>query len=87
MRGGAALSLCKVLNLPIRFIGTGEKFQTLTYFTLTEWLTEFGNGRCFKIFSEKAKKFMTHRKQIIWYLGSKGDFTLDDLMQNLAQIN
>ncbi|TNK93895.1 signal recognition particle protein, partial [Mycoplasmopsis pullorum] len=31
-RGGAALSLRKVLNIPIRFIGTGEKISNLDLF-------------------------------------------------------
>jgi signal recognition particle subunit SRP54 len=31
-RGGAALSIIEVTNCPIKFIGTGEKFDALELF-------------------------------------------------------
>ena len=40
-RGGAALSIKSIVDKPIKFIGTGEKWMQLMFFIQKEWQTEY----------------------------------------------
>ncbi|WP_406616715.1 signal recognition particle protein [Mycoplasmopsis adleri] len=86
-RGGAALSISKVLNLPIRFIGTGEKISNLDLFYPDRMADRIlGMGDVMSLI-EKAEEVIDPsmaNNMVAKIL--RGKFTLDDLMQNLAQI-
>ncbi|QSF13823.1 signal recognition particle protein [Mycoplasma sp. Mirounga ES2805-ORL] len=86
-RGGAALSISKVLSLPIRFIGTGEKVSNLDLFYPDRMADRIlGMGDVMSLI-EKAEEVIDPKKanNMVAKI-MKGDFTLDDLMDNLAQI-
>lgn len=86
-RGGATLSLTKVLNLPIRFIGTGEKISNLDLFYPDRMADRIlGMGDVMSLI-EKAEEVIDPsmaNNMVAKIL--RGNFTLDDLMNNLAQI-
>ncbi|TKA59553.1 Signal recognition particle protein [Mycoplasmopsis bovis 8790] len=86
-RGGAALSLSKVLSLPIRFIGTGEKISNLDLFYPDRMADRIlGMGDVMSLI-EKAEEVidpLMANNMVAKLL--RGNFTIDDLMNNLMQI-
>ncbi|TNK82574.1 signal recognition particle protein [Mycoplasmopsis pullorum] len=86
-RGGAALSLRKVLNIPIRFIGTGEKISNLDLFHPVRMADRIlGKGDVLSLI-EKASDVIDEKKatKMLERMFS-GEFSLDDMMEQLAQI-
>lgn len=86
-RGGAALSIRYLLNIPIVFIGTGEKVSNIDLFYPDRMADRIlGMGDVLSLI-EKAEEVIDERKskkmmsKII-----KGDFDLDDLLDNLKQV-
>ncbi|WP_406618192.1 signal recognition particle protein [Mycoplasmopsis lipophila] len=86
-RGGAALSITKVLDLPIRFIGTGEKISNLDLFYPERMADRILGMGDVKTLIEKAEENIdpSMANNLVAKL-IKGEFSLDDLMNNLAQI-
>ncbi|MBU4690651.1 signal recognition particle protein [Mycoplasma sp. ES3157-GEN-MYC] len=86
-RGGAALSLCKVLNLPIRFIGTGEKISNLDLFYPDRMADRIlGMGDVLSLIEKAEEVYDPDQANNMVAKLLKGEFTLDDLMNNLAQM-
>ncbi|CAL59282.1 signal recognition particle protein [Mycoplasmopsis agalactiae] len=86
-RGGAALSFSKVLSLPIRFIGTGEKISNLDLFYPDRMADRIlGMGDVMSLI-EKAEEVIdpSMANNMVAKL-LRGNFTIDDLMNNLMQI-
>lgn len=86
-RGGAALSITKVLNLPIRFIGTGEKINNLDLFypnRMADRILGMGDVRSLLEKAEEVIDPSMANNMVAKVL--RGKFTLNDLMQNLAQM-
>ncbi|MBX4210196.1 MAG: signal recognition particle protein [Mollicutes bacterium PWAP] len=87
-RGGAALSISQLLNLPIRFIGTGEKVSQIDFFYPERMAKRIlGMGDVLTLIEkledleidENANKKMMRRM-------ASGQFDLNDLMNQLSQI-
>ena len=86
-RGGAALSIRYLLNVPISFIGTGEKVSNLDLFhpdRMAERILGMGDvltliEKAESVIDEKAGKRMMNKIM-------KGEFDLDDLLDNLKQV-
>lgn len=86
-RGGAALSIRYLLNIPIVFIGTGEKVSNIDLFypdRMADRILGMGDvlsliEKAEEVIDEKKSKKMMNK--II-----KGDFDLDDLLDNLKQV-
>ena len=87
-RAGAALSLIKILNVPIRFLGTGEKIGSLDEFypeRITDRILGLGDiltlsEKAFEVIDEKdAKKSMIKM--------FSGKFDLEDLLMQIEQMN
>ncbi|WP_373456856.1 signal recognition particle protein [Mycoplasma sp. 1018B] len=86
-RGGAALSITKMLNIPIKFIGTGEKISNLDLFypdRMADRILGMGDvlsliEKAEEVFDEQGAKNTVNKIM-------SGKFDLDDLMQNLAQM-
>ena len=86
-RGGAALSIRKILNLPIRFIGTGEKVSNIDLFhpdRMADRILGMGDvlsliEKAEEVIDEKKSKRMMNRM-------ASGHFDLDDLMDQLNQM-
>ncbi|VEU75339.1 signal recognition particle subunit [Mycoplasmopsis maculosa] len=86
-RGGAALSLTKVLNIPIRFIGTGEKISNLDLFYPERMADRIlGMGDVMSLIEKAEEVIDPEMANNMVAKILRGNFTLDDLMQNLAQI-
>lgn len=86
-RGGAALSIRKILNIPIRFIGTGEKVSNIDLFypdRMADRILGMGDvlsliEKAEEVIDEKKSKRMMNRM-------ASGHFDLDDLMDQLKQM-
>jgi signal recognition particle subunit SRP54 len=86
-RGGAALSIRYLLNIPISFIGTGEKTGNLDLFhpeRMADRILGMGDvltliEKAESVIDEKAGKKMLTKMM-------KGEFDLDDLLDNLKQV-
>ena len=86
-RGGAALSIRKMLNLPIRFIGTGEKVANLDLFhpdRMADRILGMGDvlsliEKAEEVIDEKSSKKMMNRM-------ASGHFDLNDLLAQLKQM-
>ncbi|QNM93608.1 signal recognition particle protein [Mycoplasma sp. Pen4] len=86
-RGGAALSIRQVLNIPIRFIGTGEKTSNLELFYPDRMADRIlGMGDVMTLI-EKAQETIDEgkAKNMIERMFS-GNFSLDDLMEQIKQM-
>ncbi|VEU71168.1 signal recognition particle protein [Mycoplasmopsis glycophila] len=86
-RGGAALSLRQVLNLPILFIGTGEKVSNLDLFHPDRMADRIlGMGDVLSLV-EKAQDVIDQDKaQNMLERMFSGNFTLDDLLEQIKQM-
>ena len=87
-RAGAALSLIKILNVPIRFLGTGEKIGSIDEFypeRITDRILGLGDiltlsEKAYEIIDEKdAKKSMIKM--------FSGKFDLEDMLMQIEQMN
>ncbi|OAB48907.1 signal recognition particle protein [Mycoplasmopsis gallinarum] len=86
-RGGAALSIAKVVNIPIRFIGTGEKVSNLDLFYPDRMADRIlGMGDVLSLIEKAEEVYDPNLANNTIANILKGNFTLDDLMNNLAQI-
>ncbi|KKB26633.1 Signal recognition particle, subunit Ffh SRP54 [Mycoplasmopsis meleagridis] len=86
-RGGAALSISKMLNIPIRFIGTGEKVSNLDLFYPDRMADRIlGMGDVLSLIEKAEEVIDTDMAQNTINKILKGTFSLDDLMNNLAQM-
>jgi signal recognition particle subunit SRP54 len=86
-RGGAALSIKKVLNKPIKFIGTGEKMDDLELFYPDRMSSRIlGMGDLLTLI-EKAEATVDERKaREMEKKLQKGGFTLEDFLDQLQQV-
>ncbi len=86
-RGGAALSIRYLLNIPIVFIGTGEKVSNIDLFypdRMADRILGMGDvlsliEKAEEVIDEKKSKKMLNKMM-------KGNFDLDDLLDNLRQV-
>lgn len=86
-RGGAALSIRQLLNIPIKFIGTGEKATALDLFYPDRMAERIlGMGDVLSLI-EKAEEVLDEKKsQKMINRMINGQFDLNDLMDQLAQM-
>ena len=86
-RGGAALSIKKVINKPIKFIGTGEKMDDLELFYPDRMSSRIlGMGDLLTLI-EKAEATLDERKaREMEKKLQKGGFTLEDFLDQLQQV-
>lgn len=86
-RGGAALSIRYLLEIPILFIGTGEKVSNIDLFypdRMADRILGMGDvltliEKAEEVIDEKKSKKMLNKLM-------KGEFDLDDLLDNLRQV-
>lgn len=86
-RGGAALSIRYLLNIPIVFIGTGEKVSNIDLFYPDRMADRIlGMGDVLSLI-EKAEEVIDEKKsKKMFNKILKGNFDLDDLLENLRQV-
>lgn len=86
-RGGAILSITYLTNLPIFFMGEGEKLSNLSYFYPERFTNRILNLGDLASLVDRTKEKINKRK--IENIGQRlvqGQFNLDDLMETLKQI-
>ncbi|MHA3801764.1 signal recognition particle protein [Mycoplasma sp. VS30B] len=86
-RGGAALSLRQVLNIPIRFIGTGEKTSNLELFHPDRMAERIlGMGDVMTLIEQASEAIDEDKAKNMVERIFSGNFTLDDLMEQIKQM-
>ncbi len=86
-RGGAALSMRHVTGTPIRFAGTGEKLDALEAFDANRVAGRIlGMGDIVGLVEKAAANFEAEQAEKMAEKLAKGQFDMDDLRQQLAQM-
>ncbi|MBN4083776.1 signal recognition particle protein [Mycoplasma sp. CSL10137] len=86
-RGGAAFSLRYILNLPIRFTGTGEKIGNLDLFYPERMADRIlGMGDVMSLIEHAQDNIDQDKMTNMVKKILSGSFTLDDLMEQIKQV-
>ncbi|WP_310474224.1 signal recognition particle receptor subunit alpha, partial [Sandarakinorhabdus sp.] len=86
-RGGAALSMRQVTGAPIRFAGVGEKLDALELFDARRVAGRIlGMGDIVGLVEKAAANFEADQAEKMAEKMAKGQFDMDDLRQQLAQM-
>ncbi|KAB7742230.1 signal recognition particle protein [Parvibaculum sedimenti] len=86
-RGGAALSMRAVTGVPIKLLGTGEKLDALEDFKADRVAGRIlGMGDVVSLVEKAAETIDAEKAQKIAAKMKKGQFDLDDLAEQLAQM-
>ena len=86
-RGGAALSIVKVTGKPIKFIGTGEKHSDFQQFFPDRIASKIlGMGDVLTLIEKAEKEFDENESQKMAKRMMRNEFTLDDFLSQLKQI-
>ncbi|HEX7759991.1 MAG TPA: signal recognition particle protein [Caulobacteraceae bacterium] len=86
-RGGAALSMRAVTGLPIKFLGTGEKIDALDVFDARRVAGRIlGQGDVVALVEKAAQDFDQAKAEVMAKKLAKGQFDLDMLSDQLAQM-
>ncbi len=87
-RGGAALSIKKVTERPLKFIGTGEKLDAFERFHPDRMASRIlGMGDVLSLIEQVQKKVDQDEAQRLQEKMLKNQFTLDDFSKSLNQIS
>ena len=86
-RGGAALSIVKVTDKPIKFIGTGEKHSDFQQFFPDRIASQIlGMGDVLTLIEKAEKEFDEKESEKMAKRMMRNEFTLDDFLSQLNQI-
>lgn len=86
-RGGAALSTKKVTGKPIKFIGTGEKQDSLQVFHPERMASRIlGMGDMLSLIEEAEKTFDDKQAAKMEEKLKKNQFTLEDFLEQMGQV-
>jgi signal recognition particle subunit SRP54 len=86
-RGGAALSIVAVTGKPIKFVGTGEKFDKLEVFHPDRMASRIlGLGDILSLIEKAEQEADVQEAEEIARKLGKEEFTLDDFRKQLKQI-
>lgn len=86
-RGGAALSISQITDLPIKFIGTGEKTDALEVFHPERMASRIlGMGDVLTLVEKAQEAFDQSQMQELEQKMRKSSFTLEDFLQQIQQI-
>jgi signal recognition particle subunit SRP54 len=86
-RGGAALSMRAVTGKPIKLVGTGEKMDALEEFYPARIADRIlGMGDIVSLVEKAAQSIDQEKAQRIAQKMRKGQFDLDDMREQLAQV-
>jgi signal recognition particle subunit SRP54 len=87
-RGGALLSAKMVTGKPVKFLGIGEKLDALEEFRPEGMASRIlGMGDIIGLVTEAQQKFDVEETARLQAKMEKGEFTLDDFMSQMGQIN
>ena len=86
-RGGAALSTRRVTGKPIKFIGTGEKFDALEPFHPERMASRIlGMGDMMSLIEKAEETFDKEQAEKLEKKLRKNEFTLEDFLEQIGQI-
>ncbi len=86
-RGGAALSIVKVTQKPIKFIGTGEKYSDFQQFHSDRIASKIlGMGDVLTLIEKAEKEFDENESEKMARRMMRSEFSLDDFLAQLKQI-
>ena len=86
-RGGAALSTKKVTGRPIKFIGTGEKFDALEPFHPERMASRIlGMGDMLTLIEKAQEDYDDKKARDLERRLKKNQFTLEDFLEQMGQI-
>lgn len=86
-RGGAALSIRQILELPIKFIGTGEKMNNLELFHPDRMAERIlGMGDVLSLIEQAQDVIDENESNKMMRRMAQGKFNLDDLLSQLRQM-
>jgi signal recognition particle subunit SRP54 len=86
-RGGAALSVRRVTGKPIKFIGMGEKIDALEPFHPERMASRIlGMGDMMSLIEKAEENFDKDQAEKLEKKLRKNEFTLDDFLEQMAQI-
>ncbi len=86
-RGGAALSVVKVTNKPIKFAGTGEKYEDFQKFYPDRFASQIlGMGDVLSLIEKAEEKFDKEQAEKLTKKILSNEFTLEDFRAQLMQM-
>ena len=86
-RGGAALSIRKVVNKPIKFVGTGEKMDALDVFHPERMADRIlGMGDIVSLVEKAQEQFDVEEARKLQKKIAKNQFGFDDFLSQIEQI-
>ena len=86
-RGGAALSAKKVTGRPVKFVGTGEKFDALEPFHPESMASRIlGMGDMLTLIEKAQEDYDEQKAQELEKRLRKNQFTLEDFLEQMGQI-
>ena len=86
-RGGAALSAKKVTGRPVKFVGTGEKFDALEPFHPERMASRIlGMGDMLTLIEKAQEDYDEQKAQDLDKRLRKNQFTLEDFLEQMGQI-
>ena len=86
-RGGAALSAKKVTGRPVKFVGTGEKFDALEPFHPERMASRIlGMGDVLTLIEKAQEDYDEQKAQELEKRLRKNQFTLEDFLEQMGQI-
>ena len=86
-RGGAALSAKKVTGRPVKFVGTGEKFDALEPFHPERMASRIlGMGDMLTLIEKTQEDYDEQKAQELEKRLRKNQFTLEDFLEQMGQI-
>ncbi len=86
-RGGAAISMREVTGVPIKFLGVGEKLGALEPFYPDRLASRIlGMGDVLSLIEKAEATFDQEQAARMESKLRKGDFTLDDLLEQMRQV-
>ncbi len=87
-RGGAVLSVKSVTNVPVKFVGTGEKIEDLDIFYPDRMADRImGMGDIVSLVEQAQEKMDIEAAEKSAERMMRGEFTLDDMLVQFDQIN
>ncbi len=86
-RGGAAVSMCSVTGVPIKFIGTGERLEELQPFEPERLASRIlGMGDLLTLLEKAEAQLDKEKAEAQAERLLRGEFTLEDFAEQLAQV-
>lgn len=86
-RGGAALSIVKVTGKPIKFVGTGEKYEDFQKFFPDRFASQIlGMGDVLTLIEKAEKEFDKEQTEKLTKKFLNNEFTIEDFGHQLGQI-